>query len=398
MRGIVKSRFAIRLRDYLRSGFSPQAMRVRYGDYLFMQGRYTDALAVYSGVTQKDLLPWVTRQFDWISYKRGHVSIGWPRYPGHSFDLEAERTNKGLAWSPAATVARAAQPYELYFGLHLEEWDEVSTPCRSLLIWFNFTSSIGGEMFNLKVIKAFCRHLDFPVVLAVDPRLSGICQHNFPEYRVIGKRDNLSALREECSHFMLSRNALRRVVRSVEDFHLVSMETLNVPKMPIESVGFVKQRKVAISWKTTNRRQGKYRNIPLSAFAKALSHIEGVAFYSAQHGVSLKDIKILERYLGSRIVFDAFRSDGDVGEFAAHLSELDGAITIDNSVLHIAGAIGLPTVAMLSIPSYWMWPESGANSRWYPSVRLIHQRTAGNWNDVIGQVGHNLHDILRERT
>lgn len=374
----------------------PQAWRVRYADRLFMQGRYADAWSVYAGLTRPDLLPWVRRQLDWICYKQGEVSCGWPLYPGNHFDLASQRAN-ARAWTGATTVVRANRPYELHYGLGLKEWDESGTPDKALLIWFNFDASVGGELFNCKIIKAFCRRLDFPVVLAVDPRLRGICQRNFPGCKVISKSGDLGALRDECSHFMLSRNALRHVVRAVDDFDVVARETLDVARTDEEAAASTNTARVAISWKTTNKRQGVYRNLPVQRFAEALSRIEGVEFYSVQHGLDREDVTVLERHLGRRIVFDAFRTDGDVGEFASHLSALDGVLTIDNTVLHVAGAIGLPAVAMLSVPSYWMWPEHGVNSRWYPSVRLVHQAVPGRWDDVIERLDCRVREMLRER-
>ena len=63
--------------------------------------------------------------------------------------------------------------------------------------------------------------------------------------------------------------------------------------------------------------------------------------------------------------------------FAAQIAALDLVISVDNSTIHLAGALGVPTMAVLSFPSasYWRWFLKGDETVWYRSVRLFRRCT-----------------------
>jgi hypothetical protein len=58
----------------------------------------------------------------------------------------------------------------------------------------------------------------------------------------------------------------------------------------------------------------------------------------------------------------------------AHLAmRLDLVVTVDTSVAHLAGSLGVPTAVLLTHPPDWRWGLADATP-WYPSVRLVRQR------------------------
>jgi hypothetical protein len=68
------------------------------------------------------------------------------------------------------------------------------------------------------------------------------------------------------------------------------------------------------------------------------------------------------------------------------LRQLDLVICVDTMVAHLAGALGCPTWVLLHSECDWRWPASGASSLWYPSLRLFHRRSPGQWESVIEDV------------
>ncbi len=78
--------------------------------------------------------------------------------------------------------------------------------------------------------------------------------------------------------------------------------------------------------------------------------------------------------------------------FADELLQLDAVVTVDNTLLHLAGGLGIPTLALISAPAYWAWPSAGTASRWYASVTLLRQATPGVWSDVLVALDRALRD------
>jgi hypothetical protein len=90
---------------------------------------------------------------------------------------------------------------------------------------------------------------------------------------------------------------------------------------------------------------------------------------------------------------------------AALVACLDLVITVDTSVAHLAGAMGVPTWVMCqrdcSSWHFMCWrPGAAWNERspWYPSVRLFRQHRFNAphyWDDVVADVAEALRDVSR---
>jgi len=72
------------------------------------------------------------------------------------------------------------------------------------------------------------------------------------------------------------------------------------------------------------------------------------------------------------------------------LSKLSLLITVDTSVAHLAGALGVPTWLLLAPPTDWRWGVSGETTRWYDSVRIFRANKHKEWIPVIERVASDL--------
>jgi ADP-heptose:LPS heptosyltransferase len=73
---------------------------------------------------------------------------------------------------------------------------------------------------------------------------------------------------------------------------------------------------------------------------------------------------------------------------------MDALVTVDTSVAHLAGSLGIPTFLILSTLADSRW-ETGETTPWYPSVHLIRQRVPGDWSSVVGSIMTQLNCTLR---
>jgi Flp pilus assembly protein TadD len=78
---------------------------------------------------------------------------------------------------------------------------------------------------------------------------------------------------------------------------------------------------------------------------------------------------------------------GDFADTAAILSQLELLITVDTSVAHLAGALGLPCWLLLSAhKTDWRWLQARSDSPWYPSLRLFRQTRRGDWQAPVAEL------------
>jgi hypothetical protein len=59
---------------------------------------------------------------------------------------------------------------------------------------------------------------------------------------------------------------------------------------------------------------------------------------------------------------------------------------VDTGIVHLAGALGLPTWVLLPHLPDWRWMLSGTTSPWYPTLTLWRQETHWDWPGVLERV------------
>ncbi len=77
---------------------------------------------------------------------------------------------------------------------------------------------------------------------------------------------------------------------------------------------------------------------------------------------------------------------GDFADTAAIVANLDLVVSVDTSVVHLAGAMGKPVVLLDRYDNCWRWFSGRTDSPWYPSLRILRQRRMGEWGEVLGRL------------
>ena len=65
---------------------------------------------------------------------------------------------------------------------------------------------------------------------------------------------------------------------------------------------------------------------------------------------------------------------------------MDVVVTVDTSVAHLAGALGVNTFLLLPYASDWRWFEDTKTTPWYQSVRIFKQTDHISWEEPINNV------------
>ncbi len=119
------------------------------------------------------------------------------------------------------------------------------------------------------------------------------------------------------------------------------------------------------------------RSIPLSLL-RPLGALAGVDLVSLQVPPPAED-QVLMAAMG---MLDPAARLTDFGETAALTANLDCVVSVDSAILHLAGALGVPGLAMLFTPADWRWMAGRDDSPWYGSLRLLRQPAPGAWAPV----------------
>lgn len=79
---------------------------------------------------------------------------------------------------------------------------------------------------------------------------------------------------------------------------------------------------------------------------------------------------------------------------AAICSHMDVVITVDTSLAHLSGALGVNTWIMLPYCPDWRWLLDRDNSVWYENVKLIRQPSINNWKEVLELVRERINSLI----
>jgi hypothetical protein len=83
----------------------------------------------------------------------------------------------------------------------------------------------------------------------------------------------------------------------------------------------------------------------------------------------------------------------DFSDTARWLETLDLVITVDTSVAHLAGGLGIPVWILLPYAPDWRWGTEGETTRWYRSARLFRQPRPNDWLSVLQSVQESLETL-----
>lgn len=75
---------------------------------------------------------------------------------------------------------------------------------------------------------------------------------------------------------------------------------------------------------------------------------------------------------------------------ASIIAGLDLVISVDTSILHLAGAIGKKTYGILPYFPDWRWGLSSEKTIWYPSVRLFRKTSQHDWYSVFYKIKNEI--------
>ncbi|MGE3335087.1 MAG: tetratricopeptide repeat protein [Rhodospirillaceae bacterium] len=157
---------------------------------------------------------------------------------------------------------------------------------------------------------------------------------------------------------------------------------------------------VGISWASPiNQEMGWLKASQLEAWRPILQ-TPGVTFVNLQYGDQRPALARIRETFGVEILNDeSIDPLKDMDAFAAQVSAMDLVISTSNTLVHTAGALGVPTWVLLATGrgQIWYWLHGRTDSPWYSSVRLIRQEKPSDWTQPIAQCAKDLRELIQAK-
>ena len=278
-------------------------------------------------------------------------------------------------------------------------WDGSNLGDEALLI--HAEQGIGDQIMMMSAIPDLLR-ITRNVVIECDPRLVPLFARSFPGVLVRADRFHEPGRNDGIGAYLPASAIFQHLRTDIESFskhqgYLVADQKA-VQRWHDRFSRFGSNLKVGISWHGgANARVSSARSIALQRWIPLLS-LSGISFINLQYGNSSEIIREMREQHGV-VIHDFEETDpiSDLDDFAAQISALDLVISIDNSTVHMAGALNVKTWVMLPRLPDWRWLLTGDTSYWYPALRLFRQPKPGDWHTVLQNVTSALNELMNSR-
>lgn len=234
------------------------------------------------------------------------------------------------------------------------------------------------------------------VVIECSERLEALFRRSFPQAMVHGgkKEDPVDWLAQfPPVHYQVPVGSLPRWFRSERAAFPQAAGYLRAEAQRVREwrarIGAAAGKPViGLSWRGgTAKTRSHLRSVPLEALHGLLR--PEFVFVSLQHGV------VPSERQGPVAVVRSFPGvTEDLDELAALICALDLVLSVDNTTVHLAGALGRPVWVLLSPSPEWRYGLSGEAVPWYPSARAFRREQGQGWDAVAARLAPELERLL----
>lgn len=121
------------------------------------------------------------------------------------------------------------------------------------------------------------------------------------------------------------------------------------------------------------------RRIDLSIFLRFLEYCK---IYLIQKDINDDEKKVVKENL-DLVYLGNDKNWEDFTDSSAIIHNMDYVISIDTSIIHLAGSLNKESLLLLSKPAEWRWTQDNSTMpRWYNSVKILRQKERRNWKTL----------------
>jgi tetratricopeptide (TPR) repeat protein len=226
------------------------------------------------------------------------------------------------------------------------------------------------------------------VVLEVQPALAPLLARSGLADAVLPRGAPLPAFDVHCPLMSLPRAFGTRLDGIPAPARYLSADPARVAAWRAR-LGPGRRPRIGVVWSGGPTRAGAAeRSVPLDAFVALLD--DAFDWVALQHELREGDRDALAARPEIRWSGDALR---ELDEVAAAMEAVDAVVGVDTALVHLAAALGRPTVVLLPERADWRWFEGRDDSPWYPGATLVRQHAHDRWEVALRRARL----VLRER-
>ena len=149
--------------------------------------------------------------------------------------------------------------------------------------------------------------------------------------------------------------------------------------------------KIGLVWAGSPTQQiNHHRSCPIEDMM-AITADEQYDFYSLQLPISTEHQEVL----GKHNITNLEQELVSYSHTGALIQQMDLVISVCTSVVHLSGALNIPSIVLLSPHADWRWLVDEKQSTWYPNTKILRQKKSGDWAEIVKRAGKEIAKTLK---
>lgn len=254
------------------------------------------------------------------------------------------------------------------------------------ILYISHEQGLGDTIEFIRFLPFFTKKAK-EVICYVPPSLVKLFKLNYPEVNFIPPNSNISF---DFNFPMLESPYLLGTTYETVPYQ---ESYLSVRKKDLETFKELhklknKKIKIGINYKGSQGKSAvKHRSLELEPLLKELNKLDdNFEIYSLQYERTKEENLLLQEHnivnLGEHI--------RDFYDTALMIESMDIIVSIDTSFLHLAGALGKKTFALLKFDPDWRWGLESKHVNWYKNMYLLRQTSLNDWSNVLKELKEKL--------
>lgn len=247
---------------------------------------------------------------------------------------------------------------------------------------------VGDQLMHASMLPDLARDAA-GVTWVCDRRLHRLLGASFPTVRFLDSRDAPLPDPGDFDHLLASASLGCAYRDRPDAFPGVAYVRPTEPAMArwAERLGPKTGRlRIGIAWRGGLVRTGRTRRSMTFDDLAPLVTRPDLEFVSLQYGEVEAEVRAAEQALGREIrTFPAAEID-DFDDAAAVVCNLDLVVSVQQTLVHLTGALGQPGYIMVPSRPEWRYLATGSTMPWYGSITLFRQTQSASWPPVVAEV------------
>ena len=257
-------------------------------------------------------------------------------------------------------------------------WDGKNNTSK-ILIYFD--QGVGDQIFYSQLLATIIDHKNRFTIM-IDRRLITIYKKILPDNFAFLAGDQQTFIGEDFDYCCSGIDLGKLFINSSNDLINLNKLKLKTRKLIIKS-----DKPIGISWFSQNQVFGHEKSLGLDALFQNLS-LSRKNFKNLQYGDFSQELTEASKKYNINIDGINNNNFNNLDQLMDAIASCHQVITISNTTAHLAGAMGVKTILLLTSSHqchswYWSLTDNHNHSLWYPSIEIRQAKNGQRLDQVL---------------